>query len=249
MTKEQIRLETKDLCVGYEKKTVVGHVDLTVYAGEVLVLLGPNGSGKSTLLKSIAGQLDKIAGTVYLNGKDLHEQAANQVAKQMSLLLTDRPAAELMTCREVVSAGRYPYTGRLGILSQEDRVIVERCLARMGAQELAERPFNSLSDGQRQRVLLARALCQEPEILVLDEPASYLDIRYQLELAKALRSLAKDDGLAIIVSLHDIDLTRRCADRVLCLKDGKADRLGDAGQILTADYLEKLFSLEPQRRI
>ena len=244
MTEKRIRLEARALDVGYAKdKAVVRDIGLTVRAGEVLVLLGPNGSGKSTLLKTLARQLDRLSGTVYLNGEDLHQMAAHEVARQMSLLLTDRPRAELMTCREVVEAGRYPYTGHLGILSREDREVADRCIRRMGAQELADRPFYALSDGQRQRVLLARALCQEPEVLLLDEPASYLDIRYQLELAQAMRSLAKEDGLSVIVSLHDIEMTRRCADRVLCLKDRRVDRIGAADEVLTQEYLEKLFGL------
>ncbi len=243
MTDTRLLLETRSLTVGYGERIVASAVDAAIKAGELLVLLGPNGSGKTTLLKTIAGQLAPLHGAVFLAGKDLNTVSGSDRSKKLSLLSTERPAGELMTCREVVSAGRYPYTGRLGILSDRDREVAERCMERMGALELAETPFDSISDGQRQRVLLARALCQEPEVLVLDEPASYLDIRYQLELVEALKRLSREDGLAVVVSLHELDLARRCGGRILCLREGRVDRLGTAEEIFAGDYLEKLFSL------
>ena len=245
MSDHVIRLETRGLSVGYDGAPVVETVDLTVRAGEILALIGPNGAGKSTLLKSIAGQLSPVAGTVLLQGKDMREIPVSETSKQMSLLLTGKPSAELMSCREVVAAGRYPYTGRLGILSQGDWEIVDRAMARMDAAALADRPFDSISDGQRQRVLLARALCQEPEVLVLDEPASFLDVRYQLELVRALRSLADEEHLSVIVSLHELDLVRRCGDQALCLKDGRVDLLAPVEEVFSGDYLERLYDLPP----
>ncbi len=245
MREYPVLLETRALTAGYDRKPVVREADIVLHAGEVLVLIGPNGAGKSTLLKSIAMQLIPMAGTVCLEGKDMKSMRPDERARHMSVLLTGRKDTEWMTCREMASAGRFPYTGRLGILSDKDRGVVDRSLRRMGALELSELRFNSISDGQKQRVLLARALCQEPEVLVLDEPASYLDIRYQLELAEALRSLAHDEKMAVIVSLHELDLVKRCADRIVCLKDGHVDRIGSAGEIFAGDYLERLFDLPP----
>ena len=239
-----VKIEARDASAGYGREPVIREISFTLHPGQLLCVLGPNGAGKSTLLKTIAGQLPASSGTVLLNGEELKNISPGKRAQSLSLLMTERPDAELMTCREVASAGRYPYTGILGILSEKDKKIVDRSMERMGASSLADRPFMSLSDGQKQRVLLARALCQEPEVLILDEPASFLDIRYQLELSSALRSLA-DEGLCIIVSMHDLDLARRTATHVLTVKEGKADRYGTASEILTDEYLEKLFDLEP----
>lgn len=243
MNQESIRLEARDLCVGYSGKCVVAGVEFSLRAGEILALVGPNGAGKSTLLKSLARQLALQGGTVFLSGHDMTDLNANETAKELSVLLTGQRSPELMTCREMVAAGRYPYTGRMGILSQMDWDKVDAAMARLHAEDLADRMFDAISDGQRQRVLLARALCQEPKVLLLDEPTAYLDIRYQLELVETLRSLARDEGLAVVVSLHELDLVRRCADRVLCLKNERVDRLDAVGSVFSGNYLETLFDL------
>ena len=243
MNPDMTKLEARQLQVGYPRRVVLSGVEFSVKAGEILALVGPNGAGKSTLMKSLAGQLALQGGTVFLSGKDMAQLSPNAAAKTLSLLLTGQAIPALMTCREVVAAGRYPYTGRMGILSGEDWDKVDAAMARLNAGELAECPFDAVSDGQRQRVLLARALCQEPEMLLLDEPTAYLDIRYQLELVAAMKSLAREEGLAVVVSLHELDLVRRCADRILCLKNGQVDRLDTTEQIFSGDYLEGVFDL------
>ena len=243
MNQEPVKLKAQQLSVGYPGKAVVAGVEFTLKAGEILALVGPNGAGKSTLMKSLAGQLALQGGTVLLSGKNMAQLSPNETAKELSLLLTGQECPELMTCREMVAAGRYPYTGRLGILSQEDWDKVDAAMARLHAEELSARSFTAISDGQRQRVLLARALCQEPKVLVLDEPTAYLDIRYQLELVETLRSLAREEGLAVVVSLHELNLVRRCADRILCLKNGRVDRLDSTENIFSGSYLETLFDL------
>ncbi len=239
----KIMLQARALDAGYKGKAMLRQAEPELRAGEVLAVIGPNGAGKTTLLRTLTGQLEPVAGTVLLEGKDMRALAPAELARQMAVLLTERPRAELMSCREAAAAGRYPYTGLLGILSEEDREKVDGALRRMGALELADRPFDGISDGQRQRVLLARALCQEPQVLLLDEPASFLDIRFRLELAQALRSLAHEEGIAILVSLHELELVRRCADRVLCLKDGRADRICTPDELYRDGYLERLFGL------
>jgi iron complex transport system ATP-binding protein len=238
-----VPVSVHDLAVGYGSRAVLKGASFEIRAGEVLAIIGPNGAGKSTLLKTLAAQLPILGGTVLLMNTDIRELRPEDIARRLSLFLTDRPSSEWMTCRELVSAGRYPYTGRLGLLSEADWAIVDAAMERMDAEELSGLPFNSISDGQKQRVLLARALCQEPQVLLLDEPASFLDIRYQLELASTLKRLAHEDGLAIAVTLHDLSLIRRMADRVVCLKDGRVDRIGAADEILTNSYMERLFDL------
>ena len=163
-------------------------------------------------------------------------------ARHLSLLLTDKRMAELMTCRDVVEMGRYPYTGRLGILSQNDLEVVDEVMERLSIKKLSDMFFDKISDGQRQRVLLARALCQKPRILILDEPASYLDIRYQLELLDILRQLA-DDGLSVIMSMHELSLVKRIADRLLCVKDGYARMVEDTEGFYENGGMGELFDI------
>ena len=179
-------LQTDALSVGYNGKTLISKVALSVQRGRIVTLIGPNGSGKSTILKTIIGQLPSISGSVFLDGADMRSRSRGDVARRMAILMTARMDPELMTCRDVVSTGRYPYTGHLGVLRPEDKAIVEQSLRETDALDFADRPFQSISDGQRQRVLLARALCQQPELIVLDEPTSFLDIRYKLELLTIL---------------------------------------------------------------
>lgn len=236
-------ITVRGLTIGYGSKAVLKDADFEVRTGEVLAIIGPNGAGKSTLLKTLAAQLPLLGGQISLMGSDIRKLRPEDIARSLSLFLTDRPSTEWMTCRELVSAGRYPYTGRLGLLSEADWSIVDASMEKMGAADLSDIPFNNISDGQKQRVLLARALCQEPNVLLLDEPASFLDIRFQLELVSTLKNLAHCDNLAIVVTLHELDLVRRAADRVICLRDGRVDRIGTVDSILTNHYMEQLYGL------
>ena len=237
-------LETKDLAVGYHGKPLIEEIPLHVQRGRIVTLIGPNGSGKSTILKTIIGQLPKVSGTVYLDGKTMQERSRNEIARRMAILMTARMEPELMTCRDVVGTGRYPYTGKLGILTSEDRAIVERSLAQVGGLDFADRPFANISDGQRQRILLARALCQEPEIIVLDEPTSFLDIRYKLELLTVLKRMVRENDLAVLLSLHELELAQRVSDTVVCVAGDRIDRIGTPEEIFTRAYIAKLYQME-----
>ena len=238
-------LETKDLAVGYHGKPLIEEIPLHVQRGRIVTLIGPNGSGKSTILKTIIGQLPKVSGAVYLDGKTMQERSRNEIARRMAILMTARMEPELMTCRDVVGTGRYPYTGKLGILTSEDRAIVERALAQVGGLDFADRPFANISDGQRQRILLARALCQEPEIIVLDEPTSFLDIRYKLELLTVLKRMVRENDLAVLLSLHELELAERISDTVVCVAGDRIDRIGPPEEIFTREYIAKLYQMEP----
>ena len=238
-------LETKDLAVGYHGKPLIEEIPLHVQRGRIVTLIGPNGSGKSTILKTIIGQLPKVSGTVYLDGRSMEERSRNEIARRMAILMTARMEPELMTCRDVVGTGRYPYTGTLGLLTSEDRASVERSLAQVGGLEFADRPFANISDGQRQRILLARALCQEPEIIVLDEPTSFLDIRYKLELLTVLKRMVRENDLAVLLSLHELELAERISDTVVCVAGDRIDRIGPPEEIFTREYIAKLYQMEP----
>lgn len=180
------------LTVGYNGKPLIDQIQVGIHKGEIVTLIGPNGSGKSTILKSITRQLKILGGKVLYEENDLHKLSYKELSTRMAVVLTERMRPELMTCHDIVATGRYPYTGRLGILSREDEDKVDEAMRIVHAEELGSRDFNAISDGQRQRVLLARAICQEPEIIVLDEPTSFLDIRHKLELLSILRSMAKE---------------------------------------------------------
>ena len=169
-------LSARDLSVGYHGRPLLREICLQVHPGEILTLIGPNGAGKSTILNSLIGQLRLLGGQVSLLGRDIVRLSEREIARSLSVMMTGRAQPDRMTCWEVAAAGRYPYTGRLGILGPGDRAAVRAALERVRALELRDAPFDQISDGQRQRVLLARAICQEPEVLVLDEPTSFLDL-------------------------------------------------------------------------
>lgn len=238
-------LETEKLSVGYDGKALIRDVCLQVQRGKIVTLIGPNGSGKSTILKTIVGQLSKVSGTVLLEGAPMERCGQKEIAKRMAILMTERIHPELMTCYDVVSTGRYPYTGALGLLGKEDKRVVEESLELVHGRDMADRPFDAISDGQRQRILLARALCQTPEIIVLDEPTSYLDIRYKLELLTILKTMVREKNLAVLMSLHELDLAQRVSDTVVCVSGDRIDRMGPPEEIFSNDYIARLYHMEP----
>ena len=236
-------LYTARLAVGYGGKPLIENICLHVRRGEIMTLIGPNGAGKSTILKTLARQLTPTAGAVYLDKQALGQMAEKELAQRLAIVTTERIDPELMTCRDIVSTGRYPYTGRLGLLRAEDRTIVENALAQVHAGELAELPFAQVSDGQRQRVLLARALCQQPDVILLDEPTSFLDIHHKLELLDILKNLVRQQRLAVVMSLHELDLAQRVSDIVVCVEKSGALRMGPPEQIFTEENIRALYGL------
>ena len=246
-------MKLDDLAVGYHKKVLIGGIEICVRRGEIVTLIGPNGSGKSTILKTITRQLVPIGGGIFLapkgaapSMKKLTQFTQAELAREMAVVLTGRLQTEQMTCRDVVSMGRYPYTGRLGLLSEEDERKVGEALAAVNAQDLSERPFDAVSDGERQRILLARAICQEPEIIVLDEPTSYLDIRHKMELLSILFNMSRGQGITVILSLHEIDLAMKISDRVICVRSGEIFACGRPSEVLDAGTVQELYDLDPK---
>ncbi len=237
-------IQAKDLCVGYDGQAVVSDIAFTVDAGRILTLVGPNGCGKSTLLKSITRQLEIVSGTIYLENRSMLGMKESDVAKKMSILMTERVRPELMTCRDIVSTGRYPYTGRLGILSEYDWKCVEDAMKLVQVWDLRDRPFGNISDGQSQRIMLARAICQEPEILIMDEPTSFLDISHKLELLAILKDLVQEKKLAVVLSLHELDLAQKISDTVLCINHGVVERAGPPEEVFTSEYIKELYGIE-----
>ncbi len=237
-------VQAEELSAGYNgKDDVISGISFGVDEGEILTLIGPNGGGKSTVIKSVSGYIPKSGGRVEFGGRRIEEFSRAELAKTLSVMLTERIRPELMTCREVAAAGRYPYTGTFGVLTDEDNRIVDEALSSVNASELSDRDFNSVSDGQRQRVLLARALCQQPKVLILDEPTSFLDIRHKIMFFEILREQAARSGIAVIMSMHEPELARRVSDKVLCIKDGKVFMSGAPGETLTEENIKGLYDI------
>ena len=231
------------LSVGYNKKALIHDICIGIKKGEIVTLIGPNGSGKSTILKSITRQLQIIGGKVYFDDQNLTSFSFRNLSTRMAVVLTERMKPELMTCHDIVATGRYPYTGRLGLLTREDEEKVEEAMRAVHAQELGGRDFNNISDGQRQRVLLARAICQEPDVIILDEPTSFLDIKHKLDLLSILRDMAKMKHITVIRSLHEIDLAQKIADKIICVKGDTISHFGRPEDIFEENMIRDLYDI------
>lgn len=237
-------VQMNNMTVGYNGKPLIRDICISIKRGEIVTLIGPNGAGKSTILKSITRQLKMLGGNVNIEEKNLTAISYKELSTKMAVVLTERMKPELMTCHDVVATGRYPYTGKLGILTLEDERKVEEAMEAVHAQELGNRDFNAISDGQRQRVLLARAICQEPEIIILDEPTSFLDIRHKLELLSILRNMAKGKGITVVMSLHEIDLAEKISDRIICVKGDHIAHYGTPDEIFKEDIIRDLYEID-----
>lgn len=237
-------LTADNLTVGYRGKPILSDISMNIRRGSIVTLIGPNGAGKSTILKSIIRELSPLGGSVFLDGTALEDYSDPDFAKKTAVVMTGRPDPELMTCFDVAAAGRYPYTGRFGILSKEDKKKVMDALEMVRCESLADVLFQNTSDGQKQRILLARAICQEPELLVLDEPTSFLDIRHKLELLDILKKLVHERNVAVLMSLHELDLAERISDYVLCAESGTIGRAGTPSEVFEGDYIAKLYGIE-----
>lgn len=235
--------KTEKMSVGYNGKPIIEKIDIGIGKGEILTLIGPNGAGKSTILKSIVRQLSLISGKISLDGTDISAISGKHLSQKMGVVLTDRLHGELMTCEDVVATGRYPYTGHFGILSEDDYRVVEEAMELVHITEIRDMDFTRISDGQRQRVMLARCLCQEPEIIILDEPTSYLDIRYKLEFLSTLEELKKRKKLTVIMSLHELELAQKISDKLLCVKGSYVEKFGSPDEIFRNGYIAELFDL------
>lgn len=234
---------TEGLTVGYNGIPLIRDIGIHLKRGEILTLIGPNGAGKTTILRSIIRQLNLIAGTAVLDGSDMKDYSGAELSKKLSVVLTDRVRPELMTCGDVVATGRYPYTGRFGVLTEHDRQVIRESMELVHIGELKDRGFLETSDGQKQRVMLARAICQEPEIIVLDEPTSFLDIKYKLEFLSVIQDMSRRRNLSVIMSLHELDLAGRISDQIVCVKGDKVDRFGPPEEIFTEGYIPELYGM------
>ena len=244
MQKDNYFFHTEKLTVGYNGVPLIQDIEIGLKKGEILTLIGPNGAGKTTIIRSMIQQLKPVAGVVYLEDRPMKDITGHELSKRLSVVLTERIRPEMMTCREVVATGRYPYTGRFGILGEEDNKIVDEAMELVDITFLNDRDFLKTSDGQKQRVMLARAICQEPDIIVLDEPTSFLDIRYKLEFLSIIQNMSRKKGLSVIMSLHELDLAGRISDKIACIKGDRVDRFGTPEEIFSEGYIQKLYDMD-----
>ncbi len=241
---DELFFKTSDLTVGYDNNPLISNINISVKKGEILTLAGPNGSGKSTILKSITRHLEIINGVVYIDKKEMEKLNGNDFAKKLSVVLTERINPEMMTCRDVVATGRYPYTGYFGKLTAEDEKIVDESIKRVHCSELSDREFSATSDGQKQRIMLARAICQKPQIIILDEPTSYLDIKHKIEILSILREMANTKEIAVIMSLHEVDLAAKVSDKIALVKGDCISGYGTPEEIFTNEIINDLYDID-----
>jgi iron complex transport system ATP-binding protein len=242
-------LATHQLAIGYKNAgqataTVLDSIDVTLHPGELTCLIGPNGAGKSTLMRTLAGMQAPLAGHVTLGKDELHRLSPAQVAKQLAVVLTERVEVGNLSAYALVALGRHPYTDWRGRLREQDERVVRQALQTVGAAHLAARPLSHLSDGERQKVMIARALAQEPAVLILDEPTAFLDLPRRVEIMQLLHTLARESNRAILLSTHDLDLALRMADRLWLLPTGGPVMVGLPEELALNGMLAQAFQSE-----
>ena len=236
-------LETKELSVGYGKKPLIEKINISVEKGEILTVIGPNGAGKSTILKSIAKQLKKVSGEVFVDSEEIEKIKEKELAKKLAFVSTDKIHQDMMSCEEVVCMGRYPHTGRFGHLSAKDKEKVKSALQLVDAIDIRYNDYMKVSDGQKQKVRIAMAICQEPDLIILDEPTSFLDIKHKIEVLEILKNMARTQT-SVIMSLHELELVRLISDKVLCVDGGKIVRYAKCEEVFQGDFIDTLYHVK-----
>jgi iron complex transport system ATP-binding protein len=237
------RLRAEGLTLGYDDRAVVDRLDVEVLDGKVTAIVGANACGKSTLLRGLARLLKPRSGSVYLDGRAVADLSTLDVAKVLGLLPQTPVAPDGITVADLVSRGRYPHQGWFRRWTGRDHDAVAQALEATGTADLLHRPLRELSGGQRQRVWVAMALAQDTDLLLLDEPTTYLDINHQVELLRLLRTLNAQSGKTIVVVLHDLNLACRFCDHVIAMVEGSIVAEGAPTEVITAELVEKVFGL------
>ncbi|MBO8125989.1 MAG: ABC transporter ATP-binding protein [Firmicutes bacterium] len=237
-------LAAKELTLGYESEIIVPELNLFINAGEIVTFIGPNGSGKSTILKALARYLKAKSGVVYLNGQDIHRMPTKKVAQQLAILPQTPSAPSDLTVAELASRGRAPHLAWWQRSGPEDYKVIRWALEQTKTTHLADRLVGTLSGGERQRAWIAMALAQSPQILLLDEPTTYLDICHQLEVMELIKRLNRELKLTVVMVLHDINQAARYSHRLIVLKKGRIVAQGPPSEILTAQLLTDVFKVK-----
>ncbi|OYP32960.1 ABC transporter ATP-binding protein [Rhodopirellula sp. MGV] len=236
-------LTAENLSLRYDGDNIIHDVTLSISPNRITALVGPNGSGKSTLLRGLARLLPPSSGRVTIDGQNIHQLNTRTVAKRVSILAQSNDAPDGLTVRELVGFGRFPYRGWLGQADPDDHAAIERAMEIVGIKDLAQRPLGELSGGQRQLAWIAMSVAQDSEIMLLDEPTTFLDLSHQLEVLHLLETLQCDHGRTIVMVLHDINQAARFAHHIVALRDGRIRFQGSPATILTPEMLEDVFSV------
>jgi iron complex transport system ATP-binding protein len=239
-----MRLQAASVKLGYGDRTIVDGLDLGVETGTVTTIIGPNGCGKSTLLRALGRLLKPQGGEVLLDGKRIDQTPTREVAKVLGVLPQAPTAPEGLTVADLVARGRHPHQTWYRQWSSDDEAAVADALAMTDLSDLAERPLDELSGGQRQRAWLSMALAQGTDLLLLDEPTTFLDLAHQVEVLELVRHLHQRGGRTIVMVLHDLNLAARYADRLVAMRDGRVIASGAPHEVLTEDLLREVFDLD-----
>jgi iron complex transport system ATP-binding protein len=236
----------KDLVIGYPSTDdpVVERESVHVPPGAVTALVGPNGSGKSTLMKGLADQLDLAAGTVLVDGEDVHEMSTKALAKRLGLLSQENVSPDSIAVEKLVGHGRYPHRGFFESFTEEDREAIDRAISMTGIDHLREREVGSLSGGQKQLVWIALVLAQETDVLLLDEPTTFLDVHHQLAVMEVVEALRDEADVTVVLVLHDVEQAARYADHLIALEDGAVYARGPPEEVVTEGLLADVFGVE-----
>lgn len=240
---QQALLGMKDVVFSYLKDPVLKNISLNIKPGEIIGVIGPNGSGKSTLLKLLAGIIKCKSGQIDYKGSNICSMKRKDIAAAVSWIPQENPMVFAFRVIDVVMMGRHPYLSALNFENEQDYIIVQDAMERTGTAQFARRLFNDISSGERQRVLIASAIAQEPELMLLDEPTSALDIKYQIEILMILKRLNETRNMSVVLAMHDLHLASRFCRRLILLNCGEIVADGAPADVLQKDILEKVYGI------
>lgn len=241
-------LKTKDLIIGY-KKAILPPINVKLDEGNLIALIGPNGAGKSTLFKTLTAHIKPISGSIELMGKELTSYSSKEKAKLIGLVLTERPDDMFLKVIDVVASGRCPYTNFFGKIEREDQVIIDEALEIVGIKELSNRYFDTLSDGEKQKVMIAKTIAQNTPIIFMDEPTAFIDYPSKIELFSLMKMLTKERNKTIIFSSHDLELLLRYTDDIWMISKGKELISADKENLLSKGIVKEYFNLKEDIKI
>lgn len=239
-------ITTKNLNISYGNVDIVKDLNLNIPKGKITTIIGANGCGKSTILKTIGRVITPKSGNIYINGKDLYKENPREIAKNMAILPQSPQAPSGLTVEELIAYGRFPHQKGFGKANDKDKDIVNWALEITGIEEFKDRNIDDLSGGQRQRAWIAMALAQETDILLLDEPTTYLDLAHQLEILKLLEDLNKKQGRTIVMVIHELNNAARFADHMIGIKKGRVVCEGSADEVMTKENLKEIFNIDAE---
>lgn len=242
-------LRTKDLLIGYKDKAILPSINVSLKEGNLIALIGPNGAGKSTLFKTLTAYIKPVGGSIELMGKDLSSYSVKEKATMIGLVLTERPDDMFLKVHDVVASGRCPYTNFFGKIEKEDENIIQESLEVVGIKYLTDRYFNTLSDGEKQKVMIAKTLAQNTPIIFMDEPTAFIDYPSKIELFSLMKMLTKERNKTIIFSSHDLELLLRYTDDIWLISKGKEFVSAKKDELIGNDILKEYFNLKEDIKI